>query len=155
MWTGETTERAITLWRDGKSAAEIARAIGAVSRSAVLGKLHRLGKNGRNVPTRQQRPSRPKAYVAPKNPRAEKLKNILPAPSLTLRQALTLSLPPLEPRHTVPEIQDGQCKFVCGDPRAPDWAFCARETEGGPYCKHHHAICYQAGTAMNAKKKAA
>lgn len=42
-WTDEGKERVRALWLDGKSATEIERTVGAVSRSAVLGLLHRMG----------------------------------------------------------------------------------------------------------------
>lgn len=40
-WTEERTKLAEKLWNDGKTATEIADRLGGVSRSAVLGKLHR------------------------------------------------------------------------------------------------------------------
>tara|TARA_A100001515_G_scaffold23483_1_gene18134 strand:- start:745 stop:903 length:159 start_codon:yes stop_codon:yes gene_type:complete len=42
-WTDERVSRAIKLWMDGYSGSEIAEALGWVSRSAVIGKLHRMG----------------------------------------------------------------------------------------------------------------
>lgn len=47
-WTAERNAKCVKLWNDGLSAAEIAvRLGGGLSRSAVLGKLHRLGLSGR------------------------------------------------------------------------------------------------------------
>ena len=42
-WTDERVSRAIKLWKDGYSGSEIAEALGWVCRSAVIGKLHRMG----------------------------------------------------------------------------------------------------------------
>jgi hypothetical protein len=40
-WTPDRKEAALKMWRDGKSAAAIAREIGGVSRSAVIGMITR------------------------------------------------------------------------------------------------------------------
>lgn len=42
-WSAEDKERVKALWLDGKSASEIERIVGAVSRSAVIGLVHRMG----------------------------------------------------------------------------------------------------------------
>ena len=42
-WTEARVARLKQLWTDGLSASGVARALGGVSRSAVLGKLLRLG----------------------------------------------------------------------------------------------------------------
>lgn len=44
VWTEDLVDRLKILWREGRSAAEVARALkNGVTRSAVLGKVHRLG----------------------------------------------------------------------------------------------------------------
>ncbi len=42
-WTDDRVSRLIALWKEGKSASEIARELGGVSRNAVIGKAARLG----------------------------------------------------------------------------------------------------------------
>lgn len=51
-WTAERIEQLQTLWANGSSASEIAAAIGGISRNSVLGKVHRLGLEGRPSPIR-------------------------------------------------------------------------------------------------------
>lgn len=46
-WTDERVAELRRLWGDGMSASQIAAALGAVSRNAVIGKAHRLGLSGR------------------------------------------------------------------------------------------------------------
>lgn len=46
-WTEERVKRLRELWRDGRSATEIANELGGVSRNAVIGKIHRLEGKGR------------------------------------------------------------------------------------------------------------
>lgn len=52
-WTEERIEEAIDRWNDGESASQISRALGYVSRNAVIGKITRLFNAG---DTRVKRP---------------------------------------------------------------------------------------------------
>jgi GcrA cell cycle regulator len=49
FWSDERVETLKRLWRDGLSASEISERMGAASRSAIIGKVHRL-----KLPTRPQ-----------------------------------------------------------------------------------------------------
>mgnify|MGYP001054768641 CR=1 FL=1 len=49
-WTDERVETLKTMWSDGKSASQIAKELGGVTRNAVIGKVHRLGLSNRNAP---------------------------------------------------------------------------------------------------------
>src|ERR1700722_1613095 len=51
-WSDERITALTSLWRDGCSASQVARLLGGVSRSAVIGKIHRLGIAGRDAPSR-------------------------------------------------------------------------------------------------------
>ena len=51
-WSDERIEALTKLWREGLSASQVARQLGGVSRSAVIGKIHRLGIAGREAPSR-------------------------------------------------------------------------------------------------------
>ncbi len=46
-WTDERVETLRAMWSDGKSASQIARELGGVTRNAVIGKVHRLGLSNR------------------------------------------------------------------------------------------------------------
>ena len=46
-WTDERVETLKQMWNDGMSASQIAKAIGGVTRNAVIGKVHRLGLSNR------------------------------------------------------------------------------------------------------------
>lgn len=75
-WTQERTETARKLWIEGKSASEIAKAIGDVSRNAVIGKMHRIGAAGPGSPNRQVT-FRPRAYKEPR-PRKQRVSRSRP-----------------------------------------------------------------------------
>jgi GcrA cell cycle regulator len=47
IWTDERVEILAREWANGESAAHIARTLGGVTRNAVIGKVHRLGLQGR------------------------------------------------------------------------------------------------------------
>src|ERR1700761_1374604 len=51
-WNDERIEALTKMWREVLSASQVARQLGGVSRSAVIGKVHRLGIAGRDTPTR-------------------------------------------------------------------------------------------------------
>ncbi len=46
-WTDERVDTLRTMWSDGKSASQIAKELGGVTRNAVIGKVHRLGLSNR------------------------------------------------------------------------------------------------------------
>lgn len=46
-WTDERVETLKKMWAEGKSASQIAKELGGVTRNAVIGKVHRLGLSNR------------------------------------------------------------------------------------------------------------
>ncbi len=46
-WTDERVETLKVMWTEGKSASQIAKELGGVTRNAVIGKVHRLGLSNR------------------------------------------------------------------------------------------------------------
>src|ERR1700747_2868372 len=60
-WSDDRVEQLKLLWTEGLSASQIARALGGVTRNAVIGKVHRLGLAGRATPPRSDRPRLPSA----------------------------------------------------------------------------------------------
>lgn len=63
-WTDERVEVLKTMWGEGKSASQIAKELGGVTRNAVIGKVHRLGLSNRTASTT-------KPAVAPEKPEAK------------------------------------------------------------------------------------
>jgi GcrA cell cycle regulator len=53
-WTDERVEKLQEMWNEGLSAAQIAKALGGVTRNAVIGKVHRLGLSNRAPATPQK-----------------------------------------------------------------------------------------------------
>ena len=48
-WSEERVEVLTKMWLDGKSASEIAKELGEITRNAVIGKVHRLGLSNREI----------------------------------------------------------------------------------------------------------
>lgn len=65
-WTDERIDTLRALWADGLSAREIADKLGHVTRSAVIGKIHRLGLSGRRLIVKVNQHASVEAGQAPK-----------------------------------------------------------------------------------------
>jgi GcrA cell cycle regulator len=146
MWTEERVALLERLWGQGFSASQIASQLQGVSRNAVIGKIHRLGK--RNGPAARSRPAfaagparrrpaaearRPgsvEAFVRPRRPML-----IEEEPGLATSITLTAHM----------------CRWPIGDPDDASFSFCGQTAEGGrPYCQGHARIAYKGGTGTNA-----
>jgi GcrA cell cycle regulator len=69
-WTEERVETLRKMWTEGKSASQIAKELGSVTRNAVIGKVHRLGLSNRTTgapakPAGAERAASPDAAPAP------------------------------------------------------------------------------------------
>lgn len=135
MWTDERVDQLKSLWTEGLSASQIARALGGVTRNAVIGKVHRLGLAGRAVPSRVDRPRLPSA------PRLHHLRPREPEPPVVEEEPITLEDGSFV---GVLTINDRMCRWPIGDPSADEFHFCGRNPKSGsPYCEAHARKAYQ------------
>jgi GcrA cell cycle regulator len=166
-WTDERVERLKTLWSEGLSASQIAAELGAVTRNAVIGKVHRLGLSGRAKP--QVQPSRP-TVAAPPRVKAAPSRPVAQSQSVSRPQAPVRPIsigatalkanpeaeealavapmaeiePPVFEKVTILSLTESTCKWPVGDPGKPDFFFCGRKSDTGiPYCAFHARIAYQ------------
>jgi GcrA cell cycle regulator len=145
VWSDDRVTTLTLLWRDGQSASQIAKALGAVTRNAVIGKIHRLGLSGRPAPSlpapvRAVRPPRPPVQAQrhrPKGPPARAAAPGAPEGSGMIASVTALGA------HT--------CRWPIGDPKAQDFSFCGRLAHG-PYCPAHTAQAVRPGTAWRADR---
>jgi GcrA cell cycle regulator len=125
-WTDERVEILKTMWGEGKSASQIAKELGGVTRNAVIGKVHRLGLSNRNggaspakaapKETARAKPApageapKPAAKPAAKAPRAPEpapepaTTAAAPAAPTPLRKAIVPAGQPLPPQPSANEI---------------------------------------------------
>lgn len=128
-WTQDNVDRLKTLWREGKTADQIARDLAnGISRSAVLGKVHRMGlSSGRAVATVKS-DVRPKA--APTRPIAPApFEDPVPSPE----RGLT----------TLGSVRRCECRWPFGDPGSAAFSLCGRPVARGVYCRRHAQIAYR------------
>lgn len=141
IWTDERVEILSKLWRDGRSASQIARDLGSgITRNAVIGKIHRLGLSGRAAP-RLPGAGRPDQRRARQGriPRRVAPVRALPPPPLP-------TAPPSLPQTglaTVVSVRRGQCRWPIGEPQDEDFCLCGRAAQRGAYCGPHGAVAYR------------
>ncbi len=110
-WTDDRVEKLKAMWGEGQSASQIAKALGGVTRNAVIGKVHRLGLSNRATgaksaassaaPTAEAKPAKaaPKsALAAAPAPTAETVVVAAPAtPHKPVIQSSTMRREPPPP----------------------------------------------------------
>lgn len=170
-WNDERVAKLKELWSEGLTASQIAKALGGVSRNAVIGKVHRLGLSNRSgvakaaggeveeeasiTVTKTSTPSEPVREAAPS---AEE-----PASNVETLTSAEGVAPPAQPegevnpiaalaaeversarKLTLLELNERTCKWPIGDPSTDDFYFCGLPcAPGKPYCSAHVAVAYQ------------
>jgi GcrA cell cycle regulator len=148
-WNDEAISRLRSLWHEGHTTAEIGRRLG-VSKSAIIGKAHRLGLPARPSPIRQpnQTGPRPPQQRAP----VPKLAEMMPVPSgaPTAGMPDTTARPDPHPQQPAPPARSagpGTSKTCCwpiGHPGTPGFRFCDKPAPAAkPYCTEHAGLAYR------------
>jgi len=138
-WNEERIEALTRMWREGLSASQVARQLGGVSRSAVIGKVHRLGIAGRDAPSRPNamggRPSsRARASAGGVRRTSAPAPRTARAPTPTAPR-VAFEVAPLATIHT---LSEHGCRWPIGEPEEPGFGFCGRlRNGGGSYCAGH------------------
>jgi GcrA cell cycle regulator len=150
LWSQAVLDQMFSLYiRDGKSAAETARALGCgITRDAVLGKIQRLG--WRRLEPRAKGPAeigRP-APAGWRGGRGPPMGRAIPLPPL--RQEPLIAAP-----RVWTERRAGECAYPVGEPARPGLQLsCCAPTAGGRYCPAHRALMVQPQTALTEQDKA-
>ena len=151
-WTDERVTMLRQLWGEGKTAAEIAKILGGVTRNAVIGKAHRLKLSGRVSPIQQN--TRPETVIS-----RNRLSHSSSPPSSDARpqRALARELAaPMIPRveEYIPgkgvnliDLRERMCRWPLGDPQDENFRFWGCESHPElPYCDYHVKVAYQVNT---------
>jgi GcrA cell cycle regulator len=147
------------LWAEGLSASSIAARIGGVSRNAVIGKVHRLGLEGRATAVRspvRRITQRPKAscetvssWLKPKHGRSETALQALirkrtKGAECECAPDATDLVVPAEKRKGLQGLDACSCRWPIGDPTTPEFHFCHHNHMPGlPYCEFHTMRAFQ------------
>lgn len=163
-WTPERTEVLTSMWMGGFSAREVADALSAkspflrVSRSAVIGKVHRLGLKRPNEETvsltnrrrswdarRKDRPERrPRRVKTETKPRPTKIRVVTPdVPSPVQEVAAQQTARPWLTRRS------DECAFPVSGKGADTYSCCAKKRDGETYCDAHREVMYTAKAKQN------
>ncbi len=155
-WTEERVEVLTRLWKEGLSAAEIARELGGVTRNAVIGKIHRLRLSGRapaHGTAPRKKPAAPKAKAqAPSRPvsrgatalKAREEAAPAPAPKAKPAVAALVETPQKGRITNIMELTRSTCRWPIGDPGEEGFAYCGcQASTGSPYCEAHARMAYQ------------
>jgi GcrA cell cycle regulator len=148
-WTEQRVARLRELWAQRRTCAEIAKALGGVSRNAVIGKARRLRlpeHGARSVRSRSGAARRHKARSARLN-MARLSRWLRRAPAIPADQARDLPAEPVpiprNQRRTLVQLTRRTCRWPIGDPGTGDLYFCgAPSVARRPYCRAHCAIAY-------------
>src|SRR3954469_6834699 len=131
-WNEERTATLRKLWLEGMSASQVARQLGGVSRSAVIGKVHRLGITVRDIPSRQRATVRTAVRA---QPRARVIRDSAPVQRPALR---LIEIAEMAPTASILGLEIHSCRWPIGDVEAHDFGFCGREkTARASYCDDH------------------
>jgi GcrA cell cycle regulator len=140
-WNEERVATLTKLWREGYSASQVARQLGGVSRSAVIGKVHRLGLAGRDAPSRPHSPggrpsTRLRATAGGTRRAATPVRQARQEAPAAPRVQIELS-----PTATLVTLTEHACRWPIGDPDQPGFGFCGRlKAHGTTYCTGHSAM---------------
>jgi GcrA cell cycle regulator len=164
VWSADKVEKLEKMWREGLSAGVIAERLGVVSRSAVLGRLHRMGLTGQpgrkaegvRTLTRERRNRKRKLIPRDSKPVS------YTRPARSARTGLQIDGPAYEPApppephefdqqrlasgETLPideRLQEHHCRWPVGAPDLVNWRVCClTKVPGLPYCEHHVQRAY-------------
>lgn len=145
IWTPETTQRLIILWKEGRTAAWIARALGSgVSRCAVLGKVYRLGL-ARGPEARRARSAAPPQAKRRREEIAASRPAARPSGPLKVRAAVAPATiaTPSSPTTTILSVGFGQCRWPYGCSGDAGFGLCGRSVARGAFCAAHAEVGYQ------------
>lgn len=153
-WTEERVELLRRLWTEDFSASRIAAELGGVSRSAVIGKIHRLGLAGRDRGGHERPASPLKHQCKPRLPRSERKawRPVSIGSSALKMEPEILEAPEMQPFAVVPtarrlpldQLTERTCKWPIGDPRGENFHFCGHDSlQASPYCRYHAQIAYR------------
>jgi GcrA cell cycle regulator len=151
-WTDERVTLLTRLWQEGLSAAQVARQLEGVSRSAVIGKVHRLGIASRSLPT----PPRSLGNRPRKAPRAVNTgsRRLMDARTPHQPRALPYVVFEADPTATLITLGKHSCRWPIGDPDQADFGFCGRLRSGrGSYCEGHSPMASRRGPGALPEKQ--
>lgn len=123
-WSEARIEQLTGLWLAGYPASAIAAEM-ALSRNAVISKVHRLGLKRNGGPVRTKASYRRQARTSGRGASERSIPGAPPPKMLSLMQ-----------------LEADSCRYAYGDPRKAGFGFCGHPVRpGSSFCPPHHAAC--------------
>lgn len=179
LWTDAAVADLRKLYSKGCSASQIAKALveahgGYMTRSAAIGKMHRLSLANADLPPEVRKykrhvaaPPALRKFTEPSAPR-RLVEKPTPPKAPVLRTAPVMKAAPILVDAPLPPERPGlimvserehtamMCTFPVGDPKADDFHRCGVECEpdakGRPLCGPHRALMYKPNPPQKAKR---
>jgi len=139
----ERNEKISELWEKGYTSGEIARKLG-ITRSAVMGLIHRFRANGENISRRKEQ----RFAVEPPKEEVEPMVKQFDKPDRPPK----IKAMPLPEEPPAPPMTGGNCTFmgltyrscryIIGPVRGLDTIYCGEPKAGRSFCKEHETACY-------------
>ena len=151
MWTDAAIETLRQMALEGKSASNIAVALGAPSRNAVIGKANRIGvklTGNIHLAPRASRPSaeRPRRPAIARTGAPLWKRPALPAVARERKPAWAFAQAEVGEMLKVglEDISESACRWPIGDPTSEEFAYCGIQTaKGRSYCAGHCRMAYK------------
>lgn len=140
-WTDTQIESLKSLWAGGFSASQIAAQIGdGLSRSAIIGKVHRLKLPGRTRPPSERRTPREARLPRESHPWKSRKRRT----AFDSDEAIGLPPDTSPDACTLLELTETSCRYPLGHPDKPDFRYCGTtcDPRQGPYCGRHMRLAY-------------
>jgi GcrA cell cycle regulator len=159
FWTDEHTAELKLRWANGETCSAISRAMGTITRNAVISKVHRLGLDGRIAISKKNANNTRngiKARQRENNRNSRKMLHYFDGRLFVENHQGDEMLDDTPPdfKHAVRfiELRDHHCRWPGPGRAGPDLLCCgAPALDGYPYCAGHCRIAYQPHTPRLAK----
>ncbi|MCY4184351.1 MAG: hypothetical protein OXC82_14345 [Rhodobacteraceae bacterium] len=144
-WTTQQVNKAVNMWKEGKTATEISNKI-SKSRNAVIGKLNRLG---------VKKPNSDAANEASSNKDENKATDDKVDERLNGRSTGDLRGAQLEDqRLSLLYLNEKTCRWPIGDPSTKNFWFCGKPTLlNKRYCAQHSELAFQPNPVKKEKSE--
>jgi len=145
-WSEEKTERLKTLWAEGHSGGVIAALLGNFTRNSIIGKVHRLGLEGRRASVRAKpkpRADRPVDELKIAVRRWGRGQVLVEIPAAM--PPVCLEEPPATRNCSLLELTARTCRWPVRGTGA-DTVFCGSQpVRRRPYCAYHERMAHYRG----------
>ncbi|MDE2738147.1 MAG: hypothetical protein OXH47_01340 [Paracoccaceae bacterium] len=141
-WTTQQVNKAVNMWKEGKTATEISNKI-SKSRNAVIGKLNRLGVQ------------KPNSNVTNETSLDKDENKATQDKQLNGQSAGNLQETQLEDRRlSLLYLNEKTCRWPIGDPSTKNFWFCGKPTLlNKGYCAQHSELAFQPNPVKKEKSE--